>query len=107
MVRSAMRSCGVWGWYAPPANLKPHFLQPQMPVPSLLTATVSHRGQRWAALEIFSVSFTRFRTNLPYLGPKRPALPETLPFAFCVFRAIEPAPVICLLYYVLSANILD
>jgi hypothetical protein len=60
-----------------------------MPVPFLLTETWSHRGQVWAAREIFSISFTRFRINLPYLGPKRPALPDTFPFALFLAAAMS------------------
>jgi hypothetical protein len=88
IVLSAIRSCGVCGWYAPPANLKPHFLHPQMPVPSRRIAIISQRGQRCAAFEIFSISETLFRTNRPYRGPNRPELPDTFPLAFCVLLAI-------------------
>jgi hypothetical protein len=34
------------------------------------------------------MSFTRFRTNLPYRQPKRPELPVTFPFALCVELAM-------------------
>lgn len=52
-----------------------------MPVPSRLTAFTSHLGQIWAALDTLSISLTLFLMKRPYLAPKRPALPTTLPFA--------------------------
>lgn len=84
IARWAIFMVGVVGWYAPPANLYPHLRHSQMPVPLRATDSVSHFGQRWNAREIFSISFTRLRTNLPYRQPKRPELPVTFPFAFCV-----------------------
>jgi len=80
-VRCAIFNAGVCGWYAPPANLYPHFRHSQIPVPLRCKASTSHFGQRCKAREIFSISATLFRTNLPYLQPKRPALPVTFPFA--------------------------
>ena len=50
-----------------------------MPVPFLLTAGWSHRGQTWVALESSSTSTTRFLMNLPYRGPNLPALLDTRP----------------------------
>jgi len=88
IARWAIFMVGVIGWYAPPANLYPHLRHSQMPVPLRATDSMSHFGQRCSACEIFSISFTRLRTNLPYRHPKRPELPVTFPFAFCVEVAI-------------------
>lgn len=84
IARWAIFMAGVVGWYAPPANLYPHLRHSQMPVPLRATDSMSHFGQRCIAREIFSMSFTRLRTNLPYRQPKRPELPVTFPFALCV-----------------------
>jgi hypothetical protein len=81
IARWAIFMVGVIGWYVPPANLYPHLRHSQMPVPTRLTDCMSHLGQLWRAREIFSISVTRFRTNLPYRQPNRPALPVTFPFA--------------------------
>lgn len=57
-----------------------------MPVPFLVTASVSQLGQMCFALETFSISLTRFLRKRPYLGPNLPALPVTLPFALCLLE---------------------
>jgi hypothetical protein len=107
IARVAIFMVGVWGWYAPPANLYPHLRHSQIPVPLRATDSMSHFGQRWRAREIFSMSQTRLRTNRPYLQPKRPALPVTFPFALCVEVAMMDYLSICLLLFVFCANILD
>ena len=88
IARWAIFMAGVIGWYVPPANLYPHLRHSQIPVPLRATDSMSHFGQRCSAREIFSISFTRLRTNLPYLQPKRPELPVTFPFALCVELAM-------------------
>jgi hypothetical protein len=107
IARWAIFIAGVTGWYEPPANLNPHLRHSQMPVPLRATDTMSHFGQRCSAREIFSISFTRFRTNLPYRQPKRPELPVTFPFALCVELAMIIYLPICLLLFVAGINILD
>lgn len=89
MVRRATFRLGVSGAYAPPANLKEHFLHSQIPVPLRFTETVSQRGQVCTALVMTSISRTLFRINRPYRGPNRPVEPEILPFAFILPFAIS------------------
>jgi hypothetical protein len=81
IARCAIFIAGVCGWYAPPANLYPHFRHSQIPVPRRCTDCMSHFGQRWRDRETPSISATLLRTNLPYRQPKRPELPVTFPFA--------------------------
>jgi hypothetical protein len=71
------------------------------------TEMLSHFGQRWDAREIFSISATLFRTKRPYLQPKRPALPVTLPFAEFSELAMINYPPNCLAIFVVATNILD
>jgi hypothetical protein len=60
----------VDGAYAPPANVKPHFLHCQTPTLNLFRFESSHLGHLYFRLRLYMTSAYLLLTVNPYLGPR-------------------------------------